>query len=520
MQELYATTFTLASSTGRSPFDLALDAVAAWSGDRVGRTPDLTESTGEIQTNEGWTLNWSNISDPDEGRRAMEARLTHPDRLTPSMRWATSVVLSKAGATTRSTIRLTRAADDLALRPSKFEMKPPGVVARLLDRPLAGYSGTIELRPIATTVGRDTVSSLLNDVLLNPGRVLPVLVLASPSTLPIAPSELARRLVGLAHVTVFQDQDVWQAFRDEVGRDAYVPPGGIRIYWPGFGSGDGIHHRYWPKSRLARTPFFETRVRRMLAPLSVVRVPRDRVLDEIRLNVARQVVEQLRAEGQPEEQDPTAVEELRTLEERYNALETEALEALDKAQRLEAENSALADANASLSERLNVAQENLRAAYEWQEVDEEDEEDEQPREPPDSWSELAERISDLESPGLELTDRARDCAAQNSYPSPERMWIHLEKLSRAGEAYSAARSRVGQRFAEWVLEKWGLDVALTDSTYGNHTFEFDGVELSRLPHVKIDDAVAPNEVGRIYFAIDSDRSRLVVDWFGVKRERP
>ena len=100
------------------------------------------------------------------------------------------------------------------------------------------------------------------------------------------------------------------------------------------------------------------------------------------------------------------------------------------------------------------------------------------------------------------------------------MWDHRQRLADAGHAYNRSDGRVGRRFAEWVSEDFSLDVALQDSTYTNDEFEFEGGTLSRLPHVKIDDAVAPNEVGRIYFAIDSERSRLVVDWFGVKRDRP
>jgi hypothetical protein len=38
--------------------------------------------------------------------------------------------------------------------------------------------------------------------------------------------------------------------------------------------------------------------------------------------------------------------------------------------------------------------------------------------------------------------------------------------------------------------------------------------------VKVDDHTAPTEVGRIYFALDTSRRRLVVDFFGVKADRP
>ena len=51
-------------------------------------------------------------------------------------------------------------------------------------------------------------------------------------------------------------------------------------------------------------------------------------------------------------------------------------------------------------------------------------------------------------------------------------------------------------------------------------FVFDGRMLDREPHLKIDDHTAPTEVGRIYFALDTDGRRLVVEFFGVKDDRP
>ena len=47
-------------------------------------------------------------------------------------------------------------------------------------------------------------------------------------------------------------------------------------------------------------------------------------------------------------------------------------------------------------------------------------------------------------------------------------------------------------------------------------FTFENRSFSREPHIKIDDYTNPNEVGRVYFAIDAKSRRFVVDHAGTK----
>jgi hypothetical protein len=47
-------------------------------------------------------------------------------------------------------------------------------------------------------------------------------------------------------------------------------------------------------------------------------------------------------------------------------------------------------------------------------------------------------------------------------------------------------------------------------------FNFDGKTFSRGPHLKLGDHTSPNEVGRVYFAMDSDGERFIVDHVGLK----
>lgn len=46
-------------------------------------------------------------------------------------------------------------------------------------------------------------------------------------------------------------------------------------------------------------------------------------------------------------------------------------------------------------------------------------------------------------------------------------------------------------------------------------FTFNGKRWDGLPHIKVRDAVSPNEVGRIYFALDSEEKRFIVNHVGL-----
>jgi hypothetical protein len=139
------------------------------------------------------------------------------------------------------------------------------------------------------------------------------------------------------------------------------------------------------------------------------------------------------------------------------------------------------------------------------------------------WDDVSEHLPGLVGPGFEVTDRALDCAdGRARYPHPDSMWDALSRLERVGRAYNALGAKLGKRFEQFAFEEGGIHVSLQDNSYDETDtyFEHQDERHSRLPHVKIDDAKAPNEVGRIYFALDAERHRLIVDWFGTKPDRP
>lgn len=107
-----------------------------------------------------------------------------------------------------------------------------------------------------------------------------------------------------------------------------------------------------------------------------------------------------------------------------------------------------------------------------------------------------------------------------NYPDPEDMTAKLTLLARAAEQLYSSSDNVIGLMDKWFYESFGLKVALSDQTISRtpslRGFEFEGRAFSQIPHVKVRDAVKPNEVGRIHFDFDKEEGRLVINHVAVK----
>jgi hypothetical protein len=118
-----------------------------------------------------------------------------------------------------------------------------------------------------------------------------------------------------------------------------------------------------------------------------------------------------------------------------------------------------------------------------------------------------------------FTDAACASWERCGYPYPDEMTEILIKLAKAAvDLYTGEASL--PRLDEWFKAEHGMNVALSDLTIKTSKtlryFEYEGKRRDQLPHVKVRDAVKPNEVGRIHFALDSDEKRFIVNHVGLK----
>ena len=108
---------------------------------------------------------------------------------------------------------------------------------------------------------------------------------------------------------------------------------------------------------------------------------------------------------------------------------------------------------------------------------------------------------------------------RSGYPFPDAMREAVINLAQASVAYREAHSDVGRRLEEWAEDKFALKIAMSDKGLvraGLDRFEHDGQFYSRIPHVKLDDHTSPDRVGRIYFGVDREELRFIVDHIGLK----
>ena len=94
------------------------------------------------------------------------------------------------------------------------------------------------------------------------------------------------------------------------------------------------------------------------------------------------------------------------------------------------------------------------------------------------------------------------------------MWWHLERLAEAAEAWSEAGRVVGEGLKTWILSNYGIEISLFGRGQ-RYDLAYDSRTYSVEPHVKVDDYKDPGRCGRIYFAIDNENGRFIVDHIGL-----
>jgi hypothetical protein len=142
-------------------------------------------------------------------------------------------------------------------------------------------------------------------------------------------------------------------------------------------------------------------------------------------------------------------------------------------------------------------------------------------EPPDedeTWSSVTARVKCLQGDHFAVTKRCLATLPACPYPDPSRMLDQVEGLVRIARMWATKRGGVGNRLEDWAHGHEGLEIALHDKGLVRrrlHLFDFAGRTYNREPHVKVDDAKPFAECGRIYFALDRDHWRIIVDHIGL-----
>ncbi|MCP2260518.1 hypothetical protein LX15_004236 [Streptoalloteichus tenebrarius] len=483
MQNLYATRL-VARDPGRDTFRL-MAGVVRWWGCRPRRAPDTGE--GELVVGDRG-VRWATRGLGDGSADLFDLELRRPSG-THNVVWESRVSVTRTAEATQAFVALSRVSADNRLGPAPInDFQPPRVVRELLRAvPCLARAG-MPLSAEPRTVTTADVDALVAD-LVDPRRGLPLIVVAGRARLAV---RIAHANCGLAHVVLLDDRAASDALT-ALCPDARLPWEGVRLFWPGFGDReDVLHHPWWTSSAAAENNHrFVHHLFAKLARLSVLAEPRDEVRDEILGALRRARLTALESDSE------YALELLRqneALESQVERLRAEVHWYHAEFQRFGRDRAALGPDDAV--ERAPLDERDFGAL----------------------WDQLT-RQSDG---AIVFTENARRSWAKCEYAEPTRMRKALRDLAMAAAEWRGQRGRIGMGMERWLAERYGLNYAPTDRDLCVRRldrFEYDGVRRSRERHVKLGDNTSWEYVGRIYFDVDFDELRWIVDHVGLKLYR-
>lgn len=399
---------------------------------------------------------------------------------------------------------------------------------RMLPLPalVARASGVTRFGANPFTVGHTTLETVdrLVGMLRDPDRDVPIILISGASAAERAQLLIAQTL-GTSLVATIDGDASWR-LSDALGQSMGCYAGAVRIYPRLLATTSPADCPIWVSRRVAQHgwPAVSREIARTVGMM--VAAPRRPPLEadlqreatsaalrdasnEIQL-LRKELIEQRNAE-RPEPTSSTDAE----------------LDAIFDAQnetiaRLEAELEQLLEQNLELESRLGDAEsarEALQLALTHVRWDRETEDN-----PPavavidDSVDAAIERLADPTGP-LVCTENALRAWRASRYPEPARMLDAIRRLERAATEWRDRNAEIGSRLGDWLQGSTGLRFAGSDQGLERaslETFAFEGRKWSRIPHIKVDDGKHSNQVGRIYFALDSENRRWIVDHIGQK----
>lgn len=414
-----------------------------------------------------------------------------------------------------------------AMRPFGLTFRAPRLPREILERYRvrdAGWVMTAAPHHVRDSSHAERLAAFLTD----PARGRPVVYCSAggPSSDALDPYRLARDLAGLAHVVVSGSSLLDDELREWLPSGFGTWGGAVRLLFPQLddGADHDDHPLFGPGLIGSRGGgWLSYRLLRQLRELSVVSIAEPLAVRDVQRRAAREAL--MRAATMVAEpptaevaQEPGAVDRgdaeaagdaifdeewIEDYERTLDALQASRDEATTLSSLVEDRDAVIEQQRVLIAElQRSRARPEARA-------------DPTTAEPPQTWAEVASRVGEITNGSLALTDRALEQLPGNPYPDPRRMWDHLARLAAAATVWREAGGAVGTSLKDFVYDVGGIEIALHDGALAQRRFEYDGVELCPEPHVKVDDYKNPAECGRIYFGIDKENLRWVVDHVGL-----
>ena len=434
---------------------------------------------------------------------AWALRQEDPDKSVPGRIWTSEAIIW------RTPDRPARFAARLIVGSSERDLNiahaAPGYVRQLADHLGLENGG----RPVPFSpwfVGDDAGRDALIDLLVDPARQLPVIVVSATDRdrpdIPLEIERLAGGLCGLAHVAAVLPNTSW-ALTDRFGKRLSVFDRAARIYMPGFDEGaDPFAHPLWLGGRMIEAAGAETVDRQIRARVALFSTRSVRLGSDI-LPFA-----QLRSISRRAEQESLAArgatdsEKLSAAENRIAALAKELAEAKDMEQYAleEAEAAQRRAEEAEARERSATARVQLL-------LKKASESDAQPEATPLplSWDAFEDWTESVLAARVVLTGAARRGCKKPLYPD----------VAQAARCLMWLATHCRDRFLNGggSLRDEPVDNGIRNSPCGSDefTFSWQGQQLKADWHIKNGGNTRdPANCLRIYYAWDDQTQQIIV----------
>ncbi len=435
---------------------------------------------------------------------AWALRQEDPDKHMPGRIWISEAIIWRTPEKSpRFAARLIVGSNE-----AELDIAPaaPGFIRQIIDT-VGLTSGGRPLSPLPWYIGDEQAQHDLLELLTNPGRRLPVVVVsvvdrANPEW-TIDLEELAAALCGLADVAAILPETSW-ALTEQFGKRLSVFDRAVRIYMPGFDDGaDHFAHPLWLGTRLTSiddATLVDRQIRALVAQFSTRAV---RLGDDI-LPFA-----QLRSYARKVEQDRLASsgasdsEKLSAAENRIAAITKELREAKDLEQyALEEERKARYRAEEAESRERNAT---AQIQTLLQRMSDAGVADGEAQSLPQTWVDFEEWCDSTLVGRVALTSSARRGCKKALYTDAEQaarclLWLGSECRNRLLEGGGSLRDEP-------------VEDGIRNSPCGSDEFEFNwqARRLSAAWHVKTGgNTRAPENCLRIYYGWDDQTQQIVV----------
>lgn len=475
------------------PMGFAADGAATLASDRVARADNR--------------VSWSNEGTPEVSALVVTVRT----EITRSGRadFICQVTVFSQRDRTAVRLELGRESLDGILAPAgiDFFRRPALLMLLLRDPDLQCWSGPSRVDGRFNWVNQKH-AEFVWEAISTESRVLPILLVDGSDA---RAEQLARRaaaeLAGLAPVLAIdaRSQRLLAERLDEI--DASIPQGGARLVWPDV----SLRH---PVFTADQAQFAPGRLLRMLSAISVTVRGVNQLLRTATAAEREARNQQIAADLAAAKEQGDLAQEVAAQARIIEDLKGEVDQYDSWFRQVEEERDSF-KAQAALAAYWKQEAQRARQSSGLKVIDWAD----APALDPGDLADLASFLEKQGQGAITFTHNAHQSWKRDDYPRNEIMRDALIALTKAAIEYRRLGCQLGMLPDEWFKQEWELALASTDKYMRKNAldgFAWDGKTYSREPHLKLGDHTSPNEVGRVYFAMDSEGERFIVDHVGLK----